>query len=71
MELIIETNKYIYIVKRLNGETENYFYDKAKEISTSRPTTHENYMITLGKAQLRCNKKYYDFNKMALYFIDY
>ena len=59
MEEIITSNKYIYIIKRINGETNDYFYEKAKQIKDLKPLTSSDFNRANQKAQIQCNKKYY------------
>ncbi len=59
MEAIITSNKYIYIIKRINGETDDYFYEKAKQIKDLKPLTSSDFKRANQKAQMNCNKKYY------------
>ena len=58
MESLFENNGTIYIVNRLNGEVDNYFYEKGKQISISNPMTPNEYINAQIKAQIQCNKKY-------------
>lgn len=59
MEAIITSKNYIYIIKRINGETDDYFYEKAKRIKDLKPLTMSEYNRANQKALMSCNKKYY------------
>ena len=58
MESIFENNGTIYIVNRLNGETDDYFYEKGKQISMSQPITATEFIKEQINAQIHCNQKY-------------
>jgi len=58
MESLFENNGTIYIVKRLNGEGDEYFFEKGKQISMFEPTTHKEFIKAQVKAQIHCNKKF-------------
>jgi hypothetical protein len=58
MEAIFENNGTIYIVKRLNGETDDYFYEKVRRISVSQPITTTEFIKAQINAQIHCNQKY-------------
>lgn len=58
MQLIFTDNKKIYIIDRLNGETNDYFYEKGKQIALANPTNNNEFNKAQINAQLYCNKKY-------------
>lgn len=58
MEALFENNGTIYIINSLKGETDDYFYEKGKQISISQPTTSKEFIAAQINAQIHCNKKY-------------
>ena len=58
MEEIYETENNIYIISRLNGETDEYFYEKCRYIGDKEPKNETEFKEVLLEAQLYCNKKF-------------
>lgn len=57
MDNIYESGNLIYIIPRLNGETDNYYYEKCRYIGERRPKTGEEFKKLLVEALIYCNTK--------------
>lgn len=57
MKNCFENNGTIFIVKRLPGETNNYFFEKGNFIQKNNPKNKDEYNKTLIKAHIHCNQK--------------